>query len=379
MSIRNIVSAFILLITVNVASAQTDPGCVTGDCTNGMGTYVWSTKQEYTGEWTSGIRTGLGVYDWNDGSYYYGYFQNGILEGKGVYMGNDDAKTTLIGTFHDGKLAESNNFIATGCILGNCYQGVGVYLWDNNDMYIGNWESGERSGYGRFDWADGSFYTGSFKKGLLDGRGYYSEHEGKKMDGYFENNVFVRSIDDSNTETSTSSASKPVNNIPKGTISGTYNDICTLLQNVTKGYADDFAAIQGDEDENSVLLTKWKSTVKLSGSTDVSLQGGFVNEDVPVSWTNLVYTGTDFNAAKAKYNSYVSQFSKCICTCCTFSSSEKTDTKNEDIYTTSYDVTNVNSGFDSSYSDLEVQIELKEDSYEKNWKITLRVDNLDKY
>lgn len=155
----------VLFIAFNItAKAQ----CISGNCTDGIGTYLWDSGDEYTGEWNNGSRTGIGVYDWKDGSYYYGYFKDGKLDGKGVYIGNDDAKTTLIGYFRDGSLKEKDNFVETGCIIGNCDNGIGVYLWESDDVYIGEWKYGNRTGYGRYDWKDGSFYTGYFKEGKLD-------------------------------------------------------------------------------------------------------------------------------------------------------------------------------------------------------------------
>ncbi len=376
MNNKKLLLAATVFIITSSAFAQTD-GCISGNCTNGIGTYLWETKQEYTGEFVNGIRTGLGVYDWDDGSYYYGFFVNGILEGKGIYLSSDEAQTTLVGTFHDGKLADANNFIATGCLLGNCTDGVGVYLWDNNDMYIGKWVHGERTGYGRFDWADGSLYTGEFKNGQLDGKGYYKKADGKIMDGDFVNGSFTGTVQDPLDDGEISKVPKPE---PKPTIFGDYENVCLLLQNVIKGFPDNFKAIQGNVNvEESDMLTAWTSTVKLKGTQQALLHSGLSNESVPFMWSNKVYTSDNYNAAKDKYNALITEFKNCSCSCCTFSISEATNTRDNDIYTTNFDVLKLNTGFSSDYDNLEIDIELKEDAAAKKWNIHLQVINTENY
>jgi hypothetical protein len=374
MSSYRIFIATLFLLFGNESKSQT-VGCAGGNCINGFGTYVWETKQEYTGEWVNGVRTGLGVYDWSDGSYYYGYFVNGILEGKGVYLGNDEAKTTLVGTFVAGTLSVSENFVSTGCMLGNCYEGIGVYLWENNDMYIGNWTAGDRTGYGRFDWADGSFYTGEFKKGLLNGEGYYSSADGKVMEGTFVDNSFTGTT--KTTASALPSQSKPEH---KPTITGTFNTVCGTLQKVIEGFPDDFFAIQGAKDaERSILLTVWNSSVKYEAKDSPELTSGLVSSDVPFTWSQNILLFDDFKTGKARYDNLVAEFKNCECSCCIFISSEKTEKKYENSYTTTFSVSKVNTGFSTDYNDLEVSIELVEDSYSKKWEIRLQVLNLGNY
>lgn len=370
----------VLLIAFNItAKAQ----CISGNCTDGIGTYLWDSGDEYTGEWTNGSRTGIGVYDWKDGSYYYGYFKDGKLDGKGVYIGNDDAKTTLIGYFRDGSLKEKDNFVETGCIIGNCDNGIGVYLWESDDVYIGEWKYGNRTGYGRYDWKDGSFYTGYFKEGKLDGRGYYESNENKIMDGYFENNSFIRSADDKTSSgSSVSSAAKPGGAAAAASSYSveTYDDICSLLRTVIKSFPNDFDGVKGNKDEDgSIILTFWNSTVKLSGSGDADLSSGITDLTSPNWWSNKLVEGASLSDARAKYDQYVSQFKACNNSCCMMSSStdHKTDKDNE-TYTTTFKVSNLNSGFSSNYNNMEVNFELKQ-NYSKTWDLTVNVIDNSEY
>jgi hypothetical protein len=176
---KKILVLVLALISLKPGTAQ----CLIGNCTDGWGTYLWSDGSEYTGQWSNGARTGIGCYDWSDGPFYYGFFLEGKLNGEGIYLGSEQSKD-LFGIFREGTLAESRSFPSTGCIIGNCVDGEGMYLWETNDIYIGQWKDGTRTGFGRYDWADGSLYTGYFKEGKLDGEGSYVGADKKTMAGF---------------------------------------------------------------------------------------------------------------------------------------------------------------------------------------------------
>jgi hypothetical protein len=353
---------------------QNHAQCLSGDCQDGLGTYIWDSGDEFTGQWTGGVRTRIGVYDWKDGSYYYGYFQDGKLEGKGVYLGNDDAKTTLIGYFHDGTLSTKENFVATGCILGDCQDGIGVYLWDTDDVFLGKWTNGNRTGYGRYDWKDGSYYTGYFKEGKLDGRGYYSSADGKNiMDGYFENGTFTKSVSSSGSSSSTPGTASQPGGSTTTTEAKTYNDVCSLLQTVITTMPDDFADVTGSM-INNYLISDWNSTVKLYGSDEAKLLSGFTDISTPNMWYNEVYSSASQSDAQGKYKSYSSQFKSCTNSCCSLTSTVK-NVDSTNTYTTTFNVSNVNSGYSADYNDMEIVFQLKKD-YDDLWKVEIQVYNL---
>jgi len=182
------IASFIIFFSLLV-HAQTS-GCLSGNCTSGMGTYLWETGDEYTGQWVDGVRSGLGCYDWADGSFYYGHFSSGMLEGEGLFFGTSESEDQF-GIFHNNTLSEKKSDYASGCLFGDCFNGVGIFLWDSNDIYIGEWKDGRRTGYGRYDWADGSFYTGFLKDNLLHGEGYYQSADNEVMKGRFEEGRWV--------------------------------------------------------------------------------------------------------------------------------------------------------------------------------------------
>ena len=55
--------------------------CISGDCVNGYGTYVWDDGAKYVGEYKNNVREGLGTFTFPDGVEYVGKFKNGVMEG----------------------------------------------------------------------------------------------------------------------------------------------------------------------------------------------------------------------------------------------------------------------------------------------------------
>jgi len=60
-------------------------GCVSGNCDDGQGTYIWSSGNKYIGEWKSGKMNGVGTYYWKNGDKYEGDWVNDYMDGNGVY------------------------------------------------------------------------------------------------------------------------------------------------------------------------------------------------------------------------------------------------------------------------------------------------------
>ncbi|MFI5172315.1 MAG: hypothetical protein ACHQFW_07980, partial [Chitinophagales bacterium] len=90
---------FFLFTTLLLNYCYTQTGCISGDCLNGEGVYVFETQEKYSGSFENGAITGLGIYEWPNGSWYVGYFNNSVFDGYGTYSVND---SVLDGFFIDG-------------------------------------------------------------------------------------------------------------------------------------------------------------------------------------------------------------------------------------------------------------------------------------
>ena len=60
-------------------------GCVSGDCINGYGTYIWNEGDKYEGYFVNNNQQGFGIYYFNNGDKYEGDFVSGVKQGQGKY------------------------------------------------------------------------------------------------------------------------------------------------------------------------------------------------------------------------------------------------------------------------------------------------------
>jgi hypothetical protein len=212
-------------------------GCISGNCSNGYGTYVWEKGEKYEGYWIDGKRNGQGtnyfidgaVYtgEWKDDSkqgsgtykyssgnkddYYTGHWQNDKINGRGILVFKDGHKYE--GSFHDyyfdgeGTTYNIDGTVQSGiwkdgvyigkskdnygCISGECSNGFGTYTFESGEKYVGNFINGEYSGQGSYYYSSGDKYSGEFKNSKRDGQGTYTfSADGRKYVGEWKDNKY---------------------------------------------------------------------------------------------------------------------------------------------------------------------------------------------
>jgi YD repeat-containing protein len=103
-------------------------------------------------------------------------FSNGVYtgpvsgnrpEGRGVFQYNDESRYD--GEFHDGTM-----------------DGDGRMTWPDGRVMEGVFRAGLLEGKGRCHWPDGSIYSGGFRKGLMDGPGVFTWADGTRFEGLFD-------------------------------------------------------------------------------------------------------------------------------------------------------------------------------------------------
>ncbi len=175
---------FLLLCAGTGASAQ----CVTGDCQNGIGTYLFPSGAKYTGHFKNGEINGVGVCYYTNNSKYQGEWANRYPEGKGTKTYSDG--TVRTGLWKKGKPVDENGNlleeyvarkkeersddgtnIQSGCLAGDCMNGPGVFAYPDGSKYDGNFLNGKFEGEGIFYFANGDVYTGGFRENYPDGKG----------------------------------------------------------------------------------------------------------------------------------------------------------------------------------------------------------------
>ena len=97
---------FFLFLSTSVFANE----CISGDCVNGYGTYVWDNGDKYVGEWKNNLFEGQGTFTFGPGEWegnkYVGEFKNGVQEGQGTFTYADG--TTESGIWKNGELVTPN-------------------------------------------------------------------------------------------------------------------------------------------------------------------------------------------------------------------------------------------------------------------------------
>jgi len=211
---------FLFLIAWGTQIFGQKSGCISGNCENGTGTFVWGSETQwagdkYSGEWLNGMRHGNGTYVYATGAKYIGEYKNNQMDGEGTYIWANGDK--YIGgwqagkrhgagdyTFADGskktgvwengvyKGVNQNSNVnynsdvkqKTECISGDCVNGYGVYTWESGEKYEGYWKNYKRNGQGTNNFASGAVYKGEWKDDLKNGYGAYTYASSSEYDKY---------------------------------------------------------------------------------------------------------------------------------------------------------------------------------------------------
>lgn len=87
------------------ASTQDDPGCISGNCINGSGTYVYKDQVRYVGTFMNAKPHGQGIVYYPNGDRYTGRLEAGKLHGRGKLTSNNGRE--IQGHWEDGIFVQS--------------------------------------------------------------------------------------------------------------------------------------------------------------------------------------------------------------------------------------------------------------------------------
>ena len=199
---------FLLVISIFVSALSLHAQCVQGDCVNGQGTYIYPSGAKYIGHFKNGEIHGIGVCYYSDGSKYQGEWKNRYPEGKGTRTYSDGYVRT--GYWRKGKpVDEKGNPVAeyvvakpnarqddgtdvqSGCISGDCKNGVGVFAYPDGSKFEGAFVNGKFEGEGVFYFANGDRYNGHFHAGYPDGFGVRTNADGSVESGEWKQGEYV--------------------------------------------------------------------------------------------------------------------------------------------------------------------------------------------
>lgn len=112
------------IVDARRSSDGCEPGCVSGDCENGGGTYVYPNCAAYAGGWTGGRRNGAGAHLYENGDRYAGGFKDDLRDTSG----KSDA----------------------------------LYGFTSGDRFTGAFQAGRPAGPGSYVFQDGRIFRGNF-------------------------------------------------------------------------------------------------------------------------------------------------------------------------------------------------------------------------
>lgn len=195
-----------LLVTCFI---QLNAQCVSGNCTNGKGTYIQQNGAVYVGEFQNGEIHGYGICDYPDGSQYKGEWAHRYPDGRGTMVYPDGTYRT--GLWSKGRPIDKNGnpikasllakssqndglAIQSGCLEGDCRNGIGTYAYPDGSKYIGYFSDGKPARQGTFYYPNGDKYKGSFKNGYPHGKGtLFHAAGGEKKGRWYEGEFLVNS------------------------------------------------------------------------------------------------------------------------------------------------------------------------------------------
>ena len=171
-----LVNLFLLAMVFNL-SAQ----CISGDCKNGKGIYLYPSGAKYIGTFLNGEIHGIGTCYYTDGSKYQGNWVYRYPEGNGTKFFVDGSQWT--GSWEKGQPVDDS-----GQLLEDILQAKGTRVDDGTNIQSGCLSGNCKNGEGTWAYSDGSKYEGQFKNGQIDGRGIFYYADGDKYEGDFKNN-----------------------------------------------------------------------------------------------------------------------------------------------------------------------------------------------
>ena len=147
----------------------------------------------YKGEMKNGMRNGRGNLSSKDNQYFYnGNWVNDKKEGQGELF---DHGVKYTGNFHNnlfngtGVLVDKQGNIFQGDFSDGSLSGMGHMTCKNGDTYVGTFKNGLFDGKGQLTYS-GNVYNGNFCEGKKKGEGLIIFENGDKYEGEFDNDVY---------------------------------------------------------------------------------------------------------------------------------------------------------------------------------------------
>lgn len=174
---------------------RSSTGCISGNCYNGRGVYVYSSGDMYTGWFQNGTINGSGICHFANGSRYEGEWRDSRPHGYGSMVYPSGRECT--GQWLDGKpqqACQDNRTASTtthGCQSGDCRNGEGHIIYMDYSEYRGQFRNGKPHGRGTMDYPNEEQYVGEFEDGQPQGNGKLYRPGKSALEGQWFEGAFV--------------------------------------------------------------------------------------------------------------------------------------------------------------------------------------------
>ena len=185
-------------------SSNVEPQCVgeyvspvdSKNLTNCRGdAYIKPASLFIDADWINGVPTGIATVSLFEGALSRSTgFDTGVYVGElkidkeGSGWGERDGMGISISAYSENKI---EGIIQVGQWKKGFYDGKGITVWPNGDLYIGQFKKGLRHGKGIYMFKDGKWYSGDWKKGKEDGFGTVRHDDGFSFSAQFKNGKIV--------------------------------------------------------------------------------------------------------------------------------------------------------------------------------------------
>jgi len=178
---------------------STTTKCVSGNCLNGFGKYLFANGVAYEGYFVNGSANGKGKVTYKDGGSYVGDLVNGKMEGRGIFLyanGNtyDGGWLNNVKSGQGTQTLKASGELYVGQFAGDKRNGKGKATYKNGDIYDGDWVNGLREGQATYTFTNGSYYIGGFLKDKQHGTGkQFNKLTNNTIEGIWKDGIFVNS------------------------------------------------------------------------------------------------------------------------------------------------------------------------------------------
>jgi hypothetical protein len=161
--------------------------CIRGDCLNGIGIHLYEDGRKIYGSFENGVIQESTVCYYPNGEKYIGGWLNNQRNGAGTLYSKGKKQ---VGFWSSDKFIGEMKNDKRGCVLGDCSNGEGIYIYSDETRYNGKFYNGLAGGFGVCYYSDGDIYIGEWKNHTFDGLGKMYFNDGSMLDGIWKNGIF---------------------------------------------------------------------------------------------------------------------------------------------------------------------------------------------